>query len=108
MTNKTPMSMEELLRSLPTSPYEFDPRMERRVDPRLDPRLDPRIDTRDPRLMSAPFDTRLDMDGPDYFSPMGPMGYRSSGGSCPLPGLEQEFTMGLGSSQHSVDELVRR
>lgn len=76
------------LPSPPASPYDIDPRM----------------DPRNPSAMSAPFDPRICMEGPDYFSPMGPLGRPPLGPFLP-PGFDPD-TMG-GSPQH-IDELVRR
>ena len=86
---------EHLHRAMPESPF-------------LD--MDPR-DVRDPRVMSAPFESRLGMDGTDYFSAMGPpmgLGYLGSRHqTSPFPpGFEPE-TMVSGPEQY-VDELVRR
>ncbi|KAF2191053.1 hypothetical protein K469DRAFT_363141 [Zopfia rhizophila CBS 207.26] len=87
---RPPMPMDDLHRSLPTSAYDMDPR--------------------DPRIMSAPFDScRLGMDGPDYFGAtgMGPFSNHShSGGPFPPPGLDPEMIMG--KNQQNIDDLVRR
>jgi hypothetical protein len=70
------------------------------------------IDPRDPRVMSAPFDLRLGMDAPDYFSAMGapPMGRGAFGPRQQRnlfpPGFEPDAMMS-GPEQY-VDELVRR
>lgn len=63
----------------------------------------------DPRMMTAPFESRLEMDGPDYFSAMGigPFGSRAHGGPFP-PGFDPETMMGMGGAQHYVDDVVRR
>lgn len=82
------MPMDELHRSLPTSPFDMG--------------------ARDPRVMSTGYDTgRMSMDGPDYFGAMG-MGPFNSGphsrGPFP-PGFDSEM---MGDNQQSVDDLVRR
>ena len=88
-----PMPMDEhLQRSMPASPYDMDPR--------------------DPRVMSAPFESKMGMVGPDYFSAMGlgPRGPRADGvrlqGSPFPPGFEPETMMG--THQQYIDEMVRR
>jgi hypothetical protein len=84
---------EQLHRAMPGSPFvEMGPR--------------------DPRVMSAPFDSRMGMDAPDYFSAMGspPMGTGAFGSrpqrSSFPPGFEPDAMMS-GPEQY-VDELVRR
>src|SRR5689334_6781703 len=72
-----PIPMDEhMQRSMPTSPYDIDPR--------------------DPRIMNSPFEARMGMDGADYFSAMGlgPLGGRHrrsplQGNPFP-PGLEPD------------------
>ncbi|KAF2872203.1 hypothetical protein BDV95DRAFT_606757 [Massariosphaeria phaeospora] len=83
--------MDDMHRSLPTSPYDMDHR-----------------DPRDPRVMSASFESRLGMDGPDYFSAMGmgPVGGRSHSGPFPPPGFDPDMMMG--NNQQNIDELVRK
>jgi hypothetical protein len=90
-----PMPMDEQMhRSMPASPYD--------------------LDSRDPRVMSAPFESRLGMDGLDYFSAamgLGPLGRRHQGspfqGSPFPPGFEPETIMGTQQQQY-IDETVRR
>lgn len=83
--------MDDMRRSLPTSPYDMDPR-----------------DPRDPRGMSSSYESRLAMDGPDYFSAMGmgPFSNRSPGGPFPPPGFDPGTYMG--NNQQQIDDLVRR
>ncbi|KAF2644837.1 hypothetical protein P280DRAFT_514302 [Massarina eburnea CBS 473.64] len=98
MPKSIPMD-DHLPRSMPGSPYDMDPR--------------------DPRIMSAPFDSRMSMgvDGPDYFSPaamgmgmgmgmgIGQYGRRGQGSPFP-PGFEPETL--VGTREQYIDELVRR
>ncbi|KAF2111706.1 hypothetical protein BDV96DRAFT_175844 [Lophiotrema nucula] len=85
MPHRSPMPIH----SIPTPPFDFDPR--------------------DPRMMSAPMDScRRSMDGPDYFGArgMGSFGPRHAGPSFPPPGFEPE-SMFRNGDQH-VDDMVRR
>lgn len=92
MRPSMPIPMDEHLhRSMPTPPSPYD------------------MDQRDSRVMSPPFETRLGLEGPEYFSAMGaagPFGPRYHQGVPFPPGLEPEAMMG-GHPQY-IDELVRR
>jgi hypothetical protein len=67
-------------------------------------------DPRDPRLMSTPFETRLGMDGADYFSAMAPsmgLGPLGSGQRTPFPPAFEPVSISSGPEQY-VNEMVRR
>lgn len=83
------MPMDDMYRALPTSPYDMDPR-----------------DHRSPCSMNGPFEPRLGMEAPDYFSAvsMGPFGTRGRG--LFPSGLEAEMYMA--NNQQQIDDLVRR
>jgi len=89
-TLRPPMPRDEYHRSVPTSPFDMDPR--------------------DPRIMGAPFDScRTGMDGPDYFGAIGAGSFANGPlpQKVPLPpALEPEMVMGY--SQQHIDDLVRR
>lgn len=85
---RPPIPHDDYRRQMPPSPFDMDPR--------------------DPRVMSAPFDSsRMGMDGPDYFSAIngGPFG-NSGPQRMPMPPMDPEMMMGYG--QPNVDDLVRR